>query len=74
MAQARALENMNQRGLLNSSIFDRAGQSALYDYAFTPIAQQDAGTYLVEKSLIRATNRNRTCKHEYKKMSSRWKQ
>lgn len=40
-AATKALQGMNQRGLLNSSIAVGAGQSALYDAAM-PIAQQDA--------------------------------
>nr|BDD47833.1 hypothetical protein 6 [Burkholderiaceae bacterium] len=43
-AQTRALQDMNQRGLLNSSMAIGAGQSALYDAAL-PIAQQDAKTF-----------------------------
>ena len=46
MAQAasRAAQQVNARGLLNSSIGISAGQSALYDAAL-PIAQQDAQTH-----------------------------
>ena len=40
-AQTRSNQQMNERGLLNSSMAVGAGQSALYDYAL-PIAQQDA--------------------------------
>lgn len=43
-AQARALQAMNSRGLLNSSMAVGAGESALYDAAL-PIAQADASTY-----------------------------
>ena len=42
-ATTRANQQMNARGLLNSSIAVGAGQSALYDAAL-PIAQQDAQT------------------------------
>ena len=40
-AENRAMQQMNQRGLLNSSMAVGAGQSALYDAAF-PIAKADA--------------------------------
>jgi hypothetical protein len=43
-AETRALQKMNARGLMNSSIAVGAGQSALYDAAM-PIAAQDASTY-----------------------------
>lgn len=43
-ARTRALQQANQRGLLNSSMAVTAGQSAVLDAA-TPIAQQDASTY-----------------------------
>lgn len=43
MAVARSNEQMNQRGLINSSINVGAGQKALYESAL-PIAQQDAAT------------------------------
>lgn len=43
-ANARAMDRVNARGLLDSSIGISAGQSALYDAAL-PIAQQDAQTY-----------------------------
>jgi hypothetical protein len=43
-AAARSDEQMNSRGLLNSSIAVGASQGALYDAAL-PIAQQDASTY-----------------------------
>jgi len=43
-ATTRAAQQMNSRGLLNSSIAVGAGQSALYDAA-TPIAATDAGTF-----------------------------
>lgn len=43
-AQSRALMNMNNRGLLNSSIANEAAQSAVISAAL-PIAQQDAATY-----------------------------
>ena len=42
-AATRAAQQMNSRGLLNSSMAVTAGQSALYDAAL-PIAQQDAQT------------------------------
>lgn len=43
-AEARAIQQMNARGLLNSSMAVGAGQAALYDAAL-PIATQDANTY-----------------------------
>jgi hypothetical protein len=43
-AQTRSLQQMNGRGLINSSMAVGAGQSALYDAAL-PMAQQDASTY-----------------------------
>lgn len=43
-AESRAMQRMNARGLLNSSIAISAGQSALYDAAL-PIAQADAATF-----------------------------
>ncbi|KRC36244.1 hypothetical protein [Acidovorax sp. Root219] len=43
-ARARAMQQSNTRGLLNSSMAATAGESALYDAAM-PIAQQDASTY-----------------------------
>lgn len=43
-AHRRAMERMNSRGLLNSSLAVQAGESALYDAAL-PIAQADAGVY-----------------------------
>lgn len=43
-ATTRANQQMNARGLLNSSIAVGAGQSALYDAAL-PIASQDAQTF-----------------------------
>ena len=43
-AENRALRQMHDRGLLNSSIAQQAGQAALYDYA-VPIAQADANIY-----------------------------
>lgn len=43
-AETRAKQQMNARGLLNSSLAITAGQSALYDAAM-PIASQDAETY-----------------------------
>ena len=43
-ARARALQQMNSRGLTNSSIAQSAADSAMYDQAMQ-IAQQDAGTY-----------------------------
>lgn len=43
-AEASARNQMNQRGLINSSIGVTAGQNAVISAA-TPIAQQDAATY-----------------------------
>jgi hypothetical protein len=43
-ARALALQNMNQRGLVNSSMAQGAGVAAMID-RITPIAQQDAQTY-----------------------------
>jgi hypothetical protein len=43
-ATTRAAQQVNARGLLNSSIGIGAGQAALYDAAM-PIASQDAGTF-----------------------------
>lgn len=43
-ARARALQQMNGRGLTNSSMAQSAADSAMYDQAMQ-IAQQDAGTY-----------------------------
>jgi hypothetical protein len=43
-AQSTALDQMNQRGLLNSSMAIGAGQQAVYNAAM-PIAQADAATY-----------------------------
>lgn len=43
-AEARSMQEMNKRGLLNSSMAVTAGQSALYDAAL-PIAQADASVY-----------------------------
>ena len=43
-AETRALQQVNSRGLLNSSIAVGAGQEALYDRAL-PIAGADASTY-----------------------------
>jgi hypothetical protein len=43
-AQTNALDQMNQRGLLNSSMAIGAGQQAVYNAAL-PIAQADAATY-----------------------------
>lgn len=43
-ARARAMQQANSRGLLNSSMAATAGQAALYDAAM-PIATQDASTY-----------------------------
>lgn len=43
-ARARALQQMNGRGLANSSMAQTAADSAMYDQAMQ-IAQQDAGTY-----------------------------
>lgn len=44
MAEARALEQMNERGLANSSLAIGAGQRAVAEVAM-PIAQNDAGVY-----------------------------
>lgn len=43
-ARTLALQNMNQRGLVNSSMAQGAGVAAMVD-RITPIAQQDAQTY-----------------------------
>lgn len=43
-ARARAMQQANSRGLLNTSMAATAGQAALYDAAM-PIATQDASTY-----------------------------
>ena len=43
-ARTIALQNMNQRGLVNSSMAQGAGVAAMVD-RITPIAQQDAATY-----------------------------
>lgn len=43
-AETRAQQQMNQRGLINSSMAIGAGQNALYDAAL-PIASADAQTY-----------------------------
>lgn len=43
-AEARSMQKMNERGLINSSMAVGAGQSALYDAAL-PIASADAQTY-----------------------------
>ena len=43
-ARTLALQNMNQRGLVNSSMAQGAGVAAMID-RITPIAQQDAETY-----------------------------
>ena len=43
-ARTLALQNMNQRGLVNSSMAQGAGTAAMID-RITPIAQQDAQTY-----------------------------
>lgn len=43
-ARARAMQQSNARGLLNTSMAATAGESALYDAAM-PIATQDAATY-----------------------------
>lgn len=43
-AQTRSLQQMNKRGLINSSMAIGAGESALYDAAL-PIASQDAATF-----------------------------
>ncbi len=43
-ARSLALEQMNQRGLINSSMAVGAAQAAMMDRAL-PIAQQDAGTF-----------------------------
>lgn len=47
-AETRALQTMNQRGIINSSMAVGAGQSALYDAAL-PIASQDAQTSFTAK-------------------------
>jgi hypothetical protein len=44
MAETRSLQEMNKRGLVNSSMAVQSGQAALYGAAL-PIAQQDASTY-----------------------------
>ena len=43
-ARTLAMQNMNQRGLVNSSMAQGAGVAAMID-RITPIAQQDAETY-----------------------------
>jgi hypothetical protein len=43
-AATRAKQQMNQNGMLNSSMAIQAGQAAMYDAAL-PIAQADAATY-----------------------------
>lgn len=43
-AEAQAVDNMNSRGLANSSLATTAADAAAYQAAI-PIAQQDAGTY-----------------------------
>lgn len=43
-ARTLAMQNMNQRGLVNSSMSQGAGVAAMID-RITPIAQQDAATY-----------------------------
>lgn len=43
-AETRSLQNMNTRGLINSSMAVGAGQAAVLDAAM-PIASQDASTY-----------------------------
>jgi len=43
-ARSKALEQMNARGLVNSSMALGAADAAMYDYAM-PIAQADASTY-----------------------------
>jgi len=43
-AETRSLQQMNERGLTNSSMAVGAGQAAVIDAA-TPIAQQDANTF-----------------------------
>ena len=48
-ATTRAAQQVNERGLLNSSIGVSAGQSALYDAA-TPIATADANTFAAADS------------------------
>lgn len=54
-AQRRAMEQVNSRGLLNSSIAVGAGQEAVMDRAM-PIAQQDANTF----TNTRLANQNST--------------
>jgi hypothetical protein len=44
LAETRSLQEMNRKGLANSSMAVQAGQTALYDRAL-PIAQQDAAMY-----------------------------
>lgn len=43
-ARARAMQGMNSRGLINSTMAQTAADSAMYDAAI-PIAKQDAATY-----------------------------
>lgn len=43
-ARARAMQGMNSRGIVNSSMAQTAADSAMYDAAM-PIAKQDAATY-----------------------------
>lgn len=43
-ARARAMQGMNSRGIINSSMAQTAADSAMYDAAM-PIAKQDAATY-----------------------------
>ena len=55
-AEKTALQRMNRRGLLNSSLAVGAGQAAMVDAAL-PIASQDASTYNeVEQINTRAEN------------------
>ena len=52
-AKTRAIQDMNRRGLVNTSMAVGAGQRALYDYAL-PIASQDAQTSFAAKGLNQA--------------------
>jgi len=53
-AETRAKQQVNSRGLLNSSMAVQAGQSALYDAAL-PIASQDAATHSTQRLTNQAT-------------------
>lgn len=52
-AQTRALKSANRRGLINSSMSVKAGQTAVLDAAL-PIASQDAATYTRNKEANQA--------------------